>query len=589
MVFPDILTNPDPERFYNGRWLVLDIEVAKDGSIVCFTYRTANHRASFHRSLHPQFREEWHRLRADLANGDYFLVCHQVKYELSFLDLPTPILVYDTMLGQKAIHSNLRVEYSLEGVCRYYGIKGKLHHVAWLIKNEVDPADIPAQDLLRYNEQDVDQTYEVFIRQRKELKEKGLINDFYTMCLLAPVLQKIEQRGINVDEQRFRETYIRTQGEHREVLGELTELLGGANPRSAKQVRDIVFGDESTGGLGFGHSARDKSRILKTSGGLPSVSKAALSKLVPRTEKQRRFRDLKFRHSKLDGDLTKIFNKLELAVKDRSPIKFEYSQVIPSTHRLSSRGTNYAIQGQNINRDHRGIFCLDPGLCGESDYRTLEFRVAAALSNDDIGLSDILEDIDVHARSANVLTEAGQPTNRQGGKGHTFKPLFGGTTGTDAEQTYYRFFNERYSAIARTQEGWVQEVIDTGQLLMCTGMRFYWPELTWSKTGFLFQKSEIYNWYIQYIAARITQIAAIFAHYAGLTLHNTVHDSLLAKIFEEDIELFTSTIVQCQGREVYEYLYKLHGITWKVPLGVEIKVGTHWGENNKLEQKVNVI
>ena len=57
-------------------------------------------------------------------------------------------------------------------------------------------------------------------------------------------------------------------------------------------------------------------------------------------------------------------------------------------------------------------------------------------------MEDIKNKIDVHQYTADIIG-----VSRQDAKAHTFKPLYGGTTGTEEEKNYYRKFAEKYKDI----------------------------------------------------------------------------------------------------------------------------------------------
>ena len=63
----------------------------------------------------------------------------------------------------------------------------------------------------------------------------------------------------------------------------------------------------------------------------------------------------------------------------------------------------------------------------EADFAQLEFRAAAFLSQDGVAIEEVSTGFDVHAYTAKVISDAGQPTSRQDAKAHTFAPLYGAT------------------------------------------------------------------------------------------------------------------------------------------------------------------
>ena len=124
----------------------------------------------------------------------------------------------------------------------------------------------------------------------------------------------------------------------------------------------------------------------------------------------------------------------------------EFMQCVTATGRLSSRAPNFHNQPRGGTFPIRKVVISrwEKGSITEADYSQLEFRVAAALSKDKVAIKDIIDGVDVHTRTANTLTAHGQVTSRQDAKTHTFKPLYGGTSGTKAEQAYYKSFLKTY-------------------------------------------------------------------------------------------------------------------------------------------------
>ena len=90
---------------------------------------------------------------------------------------------------------------------------------------------------------------------------------------------------------------------------------------------------------------------------------------------------------------------------------------------------------------------------GEGDGAQLEFRVAAHLGRDEQALTDIRDKVDIHSFTAAVIG-----CSRQEAKADTFKPLYGGQSGTKAQQSYYAAFKSKYSGIADAQSAWINSV-----------------------------------------------------------------------------------------------------------------------------------
>ena len=61
----------------------------------------------------------------------------------------------------------------------------------------------------------------------------------------------------------------------------------------------------------------------------------------------------------------------------------------------------------------------------EADFAQLEFRAAAFLSQDKTAIDEVINGFDVHSYTASIISDAGQPTDRQTAKAHTFAPFMG--------------------------------------------------------------------------------------------------------------------------------------------------------------------
>ena len=64
-------------------------------------------------------------------------------------------------------------------------------------------------------------------------------------------------------------------------------------------------------------------------------------------------------------------------------------------------------------------------------------------------MEDIKNGVDVHQYTADIIG-----VSRQHAKGHTFKPLYGGMSGTEDEKRYYAAFKEKYKGIASWHENY---------------------------------------------------------------------------------------------------------------------------------------
>src|SRR5207302_5590559 len=173
------------------------------------------------------------------------------------------------------------------------------------------------------------------------------------------------------------------------------------------------------------------------------------------------------------------------------------NQTVTDTHRLSSSGRRGGFQFHNFDRAFKPLFRARGAgsVMVEADAPQLEFRAAAFLGNDEVAKRDIIEGADIHAFTASILK-----TSRQNAKPHTFKPLYGGMSGTAAEKRYYAAFRAKYKGVYEEQTRWTWEVLNKKQLRIASGLIFYWPDTEISRSGYISNTSSIFNYPVQSFA-----------------------------------------------------------------------------------------
>ena len=218
----------------------------------------------------------------------------------------------------------------------------------------------------------------------------------------------------------------------------------------------------------------------------------------------------------------------------------------------------------------------------------MEFRIAAQFGQDENGIRDIRNRVDVHTRTAQILSDAGQPTDRQSAKNHTFKPLFGGTSGTQAEQSYYGWFKKQYPGIADKQEAWIdQSLKEKLQDILETGKIFYWPNCKIGYNNYIYDNENIRNAPIQYFAGELVQVSVVLVWHLLKRLKflsfliNTVHDSIIAEVIKEELERYKDLVAWATTDGVYHFYKQLHDLDFVVPLETEFSVHTYWSDSEK--------
>jgi DNA polymerase-1 len=612
-VLPGHVLNPNPEVYLSENFVVADFETsnfdkgsALDGRnrLLLATWISSQEHNSSHGGNRVRVRScsgelsEFGRLVDALEKAD-FIVAHNAKFELQWLarygvDI-SRFVVWDTMLGEYVRLGNRLGPKDLDSVLKRYGIPRKRGLVSAFIQGGVCPSEIPERWLVEYGKWDTEATYYAFLKQRAELQELGLLSVLYTRCLATPVLADIEANGVAPDPSRVAEAIRGTRQDHSALDRRLAEVTGGINLRSPKQVAEYLYDN-----LGFGELVGIDGDPSRTATGGRRTDAEAIGALRATTPAQKEFKEIYGRFRILDKQL-EILGKLQAVVEDGGILYAQYNQAVTRNHRLSSSGRKFKLQFQNFPRDFKRLFKArkDGWLVGEADGAQLEFRVAAHLGRDARAASDIRSGYDVHRGTASALF--GVPFDevtkeqRQDAKPETFRPLYGSKGNSEATKRYARAFSARWPDIHRTQQGWTLRVLQDKQLRIESGLIFYWPDTTISRYGYIKHTTEIFNYPVSSLAtADIIPIGLVYAWHrlracnAETFITNTIHDSIIAEVHPEEVKLFADTVKQAMTYDTLAYLKKVYGIDYTVPLGVEIKVGTHWGTASANDEKFEV-
>jgi DNA polymerase I len=518
-----------------------------------------------------------------------FVVAHNAKFELQWLarcgvDLHE-LLVYDTMLAEYVIGGNRwkTERLSLELTATRHGLPGKVGLVSRMIKAGICPSEIPQPWLLKYCERDVALLPSVMTKQLDAMSGTRLLPVVYNRCLLTPVLADIETNGMWLDSSQIQPLWEETERKYAESERRLNEIAKGVNWNSPKQVSAFLYDELKFPELMV--KRRGTWVPIRSAAGGRKTDADTIAALVPKTEEQRKFKEL-FEESKELYTLLKMYlRKFNACCKDAGGVLYgSFNQTQTYTHRLSSSGAKYKVQFQNFPRQFKKFFRA-PGnwVVGETDGSQLEFRVAGHLGRDVAVINAVANGEDVHSFTAQTLTVNGQETDRQAAKTHTFKPLYGGSSGTEAEQAYYRAFKEKYPGVAKAQQVWINEVLLSKKLETEWGLVYYWPDTKMDRSGYITNTTSICNYPVQAFAtAEIIPISLVCMWHRlkrskyQMYLVNTIHDSIVAYLPPEESEVFKALARQCMIEDTYQIVEKLYGIKLIVPLGCGIKIATHW-------------
>lgn len=594
--YPESIRNPDPSIYRTGKGLAVDFEIGGG-----FEYGSPYHKEnrlvlacwmelfplSGKGQSSPVIHSEWggeyeqSRLFAAIGRAD-FIVAHNAKFELAWLsrcglDL-RKIRSYCTQIGEWCLLPNRPRPLSLDSTAKRYGLAGKSRFAACLIHSGVDPSEIPKPVLEEYCKNDVYLTASVFRQQVDRLALRGLLPVAYQRNLITPCLASIEVRGMQLDATRVRSAAKSCNTEYAALHGRLEEITGGINFRSGKQLGQYLYGT-----LGFDEERDYRGNIVKTGAGKPKTDKHTIHKLKARTDAQRAFKGCIEKLLPLKKKVQILDNMVECCNKDGGRIFFTFHQTITQTGRLSSTGGKYGFSAHTSPRELKSLFqASEEGwLIGEADARQLEFCCAVDMARDNAGIADIVAGVDIHSFTAEVMG-----VGRQNAKKYTFKPLYGGNSGSPKEKAYYKAFREKYKTLYNAQNGWVLEVVKTKELRTPSGLIYYFPDTEVSKSGYITNTPSIFNYPVQgFATADIIPLTLVLIWYMleGMETRivNTIHDSVICEIHPDEVDKYEQIIKKAFCQDIYWLLKKLYNYDFITPIGVEGKIGAHWGESER--------
>ena len=271
---------------------------------------------------------------------------------------------------------------------------------------------------------------------------------------------------------------------------------------------------------------------------------------------------------------TKEDGKLHVSLLQHRTSTGRFSGANPNMQNMP-RGGTFPVKKVFVSR-------FDGGKVMEADFAQLEFRAAAYLSQDEVAIEEVSTGFDVHAYTAKVITDAGQPTSRQDAKAHTFAPLYGATGfgRTKAEAAYYEHFNSKYKGVAAWHSRLAKEAIETQKITTPSGREFAFPDVVRKASGRVSHFTQIKNYPVQSFAtADIVPIALL--HIDDLLkgmqscIVNSVHDSIVIDVHPDEEDQVIN-VIEDTNNKLLELIALRWGVEFNVPLLLEAKIGPNW-------------
>jgi len=310
------------------------------------------------------------------------------------------------------------------------------------------------------------------------------------------------------------------------------------------------------------------------------TDRITLNKIAAEAEGEfKNFIDAIVRHNAVDTYLNTFVEGLKNFTNEKGFLHPKFMQAITATGRLSSRDPNFQNQPRGKTFPIRKVVTsrFKDGMILEVDFAQLEFRTAVFLSQDKQGMEDIKNKIDVHQYTADIIG-----VSRQDAKAHTFKPLYGGVTGTEDEKRYYTKFLEKYKDIKVWHEQLQSEAIRFKRIKLPTGREYAFPYAERTPWGGSTYGTQIKNYPVQgFATADIVPLACINIYKlmkeknVKSLLVNTVHDSIVADVHPDE-KYIMGKIFEQGTADVIPALKEYYKIDFNVPLDTDIKIGYNW-------------
>lgn len=302
------------------------------------------------------------------------------------------------------------------------------------------------------------------------------------------------------------------------------------------------------------------------------------------------------RYNAITSYLSSFVDGMRKYAEDDAILHCSLNQTITATARLSSSNPNFQNQPRgNTFPVRRAVASrFEGGSILEFDYAQLEFRIAGFLSGCKV-LRDFVESgQDAHKFSKDTINGF-DPTlpqiDRQDAKPHTFKPLYGGMSGTPRERHYYQSFLKLFTGVADWQEALKREALATKKIRLPSGREYHFPYVKRLASGYVQESTKIVNYPVQgFATGDIVPLAGIAVHRlireaqkSGLKslLILTVHDSLVCDVYPGEEETMVE-IMQRGMLSIPELCKEFYDLDFEYPIQVEGKIGPNWLDTKEI-------
>ncbi len=528
-------------------------------------------------------------LQAPLSNPAIAKIGHNAKYDYTILDrhgLRVSPIAFDTMIA----------EWLTDPSSKHKGLKDLAFHrlgvemtdISQLIgkgANQRSFAEVPIEEAAPYGAADADMTLRLLSPLRNEIREKGLEKVLEIEMPLIPILAAMEQAGVGIDRQFFRQMSqdlaARLAALEQEIHAIAKEPF---NINSTQQMSDILFKKLRLPTAG----------LSKTSSGHYSTAAGVLESLQEQDTTGIIALILEYRElGKLKSTYVDALPELVNAQTGRLHTSFNQTGAV--TGRLASSNPNLQnipIRSEVGQQIRRGFVARPGWLFLSADYSQVELRVLAHICQDEALLEAFRQDQDIHRATAAAMygipPEQVTYNQRRFAKAINFGLIYGMgeyRLARDSELTlaeakkYIDEYFGRFPGIRRYLDATKEKAKKEGYVETVLGRRRYFPIFQKPLSGSNRQawqraEREAINHPIQGTAADIIKIAMIRLHQAlangrfQAQMLLQVHDELLLEAPEAEIDRVRALTVETMS----------NAFQLDVPLKVEASIGQNWLE-----------
>jgi DNA polymerase-1 len=532
-----------------------------------------------------QLSRQWvlDQLKPLLESESARKVGQNLKYDANVLanhGISLAGICHDTMLQSYVLNSTAS-RHNMDALAEKYLGQETIHYedVAGKGAKQICFDQVSIELAAPYAAEDADITlrlHQHIFPQLKQIDSLATVYETIEMPLV-PVLARMEQTGVLVDEQMLSQQSGELTASIKALETQAHEAAGQAfNLGSPKQIQEILYDK-----LGL-------PVLKKTPKGQPSTAESVLQDLavdfpLPRLILEHRSL------SKLRSTYTDKLPKQINPVTGR--VHTSYHQAVAATGRLSSSDPNL----QNIpvrseeGRRIRQAFIAEEGFTVmAADYSQIELRIMAHLSQDTGLLQAFKEGLDVHKATAaevfGVPVDQVETHQRRSAKAINFGLIYGMSAfglakqldiDRGAAQGYINLYFERYPGVKQYMDETRELAREQGYIETLFGRRLYLPDIL-AKNGQRRQYAErtAINAPMQGTAADIIKLAMLSVDNwlqvdkPAVRMVMQVHDELVFEVENSYLDQAASIIQQ-----------KMSGAaSLDVPLVVDVGMGKNWDE-----------